>query len=203
MPRTLCEVCGRPSAVCLCPYLVSLKTSTRVIILQHPSEQKQSLATVPIIQQCLQGVEVWHGEDFSQDVRTQALISQASSVWVLYPSKQAQSWCPSDTARPNVNTLIIIDGTWRKAKRIWHLNPWLGQFNQALLCEFPTTQYRIRSSHVANGLSTLETVSHSLNWLHQTDEFTALQKPFDAMIDMQIEKMGIDVFNAHYNKEMD
>ncbi|KAL4418806.1 hypothetical protein ABPG77_006775 [Micractinium sp. CCAP 211/92] len=50
-----CERCERPSSVCLCATLPTapLRLAGRVIILQHPHEQKKRLATVPVLQKCV------------------------------------------------------------------------------------------------------------------------------------------------------
>ena len=73
MPRKLCDQCDRPENVCLCAHLVNLQAPCKVLILQHPSEQKQALATVPILQKCLSPLQVWVGKEFSINFVVQTL----------------------------------------------------------------------------------------------------------------------------------
>ncbi len=201
MPRILCKKCNRPLNVCLCKHLVNLQAPCKVLILQHPSELKQPLATVPILQLCLSPLQVLVGEDFSSHDVVQLLLSKKSKCRVLFPSEECQSWDVASQVKPNeeVDTLIVLDGTWRKAKKMWHLNPWLKQFEFVTLANVPDSQYQIRSSSVAGGVSTLEAVALSCNYLSGSQAFNDLYKPFNAMIDMQIKKMGPDVFQAHYS----
>ncbi len=202
MPREICNQCQRPINVCLCAHLVSLVAPCKVLILQHSSEQKQPLATVPILQMCLSPLEVLVGEDFTTHARVKSLLSQANNCRVLFPADNSRAWRVGEQAGSNekVDTLIILDGTWRKAKKIWHLNPWLKQIPCVGLSHVPKSQYQIRSSSIEGGVSTLEAVIYACNYLKGNDEFSPLNKPFNAMIDMQIKKMGPKIFKAHYDQ---
>lgn len=66
--RPICSFCGRPASVCLCSVLPSpkLATETQVIILQHPHEVRQRLATVPLLQRCLEHCHVVRGRRFKR-----------------------------------------------------------------------------------------------------------------------------------------
>lgn len=208
MPRKLCEHCQRPLAVCICPYLVKLQAPCRLLILQHPSEQKQALATVPLLQLCIQPLDVLVGEEFEHLEVVQALLDNPQSCRVLFPTANSREWNLTEQASgvDGVETLIIIDGTWRKAKRIWHMNPWLSKLPCVHLSNIPKSQYQIRSSSVDGGVSTLEAVMHGCHYLSATNsvnDFDGLLKPFNAMVDMQIKKMGQEVFLAHYAKQLE
>jgi len=176
-----------------------------VLILQHPSEQKQPLATVPILQLCLSPVEVLVGEDFSNEEVVKALLKQPENVRVLFPSEHASNWQVGQGVTPGerVDTLIVLDGTWRKAKKMWFVNAWLQALPAVSLQGAPKSQYQIRSSTIAGGVSTLEAVALSCNYLAGSSVFNELNKPFNAMIDMQIKKMGQEIFQAHYQKNED
>ena len=205
MPRKLCEYCQRPLAVCICPYLVNLQAPCRLLILQHPSEQKQALATVPLLQLSIAPLNVLVGETFEQCEEVQALLRHPETCRVLFPTPLSESWdmAASSGACEPVSTLIVIDGTWRKAKRIWHLNPWLERLPCVHLSNVPASQYQIRASSVQGGVSTLEAVMHGCNYLAGSEDYDGLLKPFQAMIDMQIKKMGEDVFLAHYGQQQE
>ena len=208
MPRKLCDQCDRPKKVCLCAHLVNLQAPCKVLILQHPSEQKQALATVPILQKCLSPMQVWVGENFIGHQELPPLLANKKQCRVLFPSEYSVALDMSQVGLKNnadekgvIDTLIVLDGTWRKAKKIWHLNPWLHEFPAITLENAPASQYQIRSSTIPGGVSTLEAVTLYCNYLSKSTQFNALNKPFKAMIDMQIESMGEEVFKAHYLKE--
>lgn len=59
--RRICERgCQRPVNVCLCRRIPKkpIPTITKVVILQHPHEQRHKLATVPVLSKCIQNCEV-------------------------------------------------------------------------------------------------------------------------------------------------
>ncbi len=239
MTRKTCSGCDRPIAVCICSALVHVQAPCEVVILQHPSEQKQPLATVPLLEKCLGNLTVMVGEDFTQHPVAHRFTGQDPSVRVIYPSEGGINWDVSRliAARPSaernqsaevtldgiqtensenftqIKTLIFIDGTWRKAKKIWLLNAWLHSLKTVALDNMPPTRYQIRSSTVEGGASTLEAVVTALNVLafnqsaesdaaYNHKEFDQLLKPFERMIALQIEKMGEAVFKAHYSSAL-
>ncbi|MCV5665357.1 DTW domain-containing protein, partial [Escherichia coli] len=66
------------------------------------------------------------GEDFSDDAQLNALLTdKAYQHFILYPSEQSQ--CLSDIActeseRTRKTRLILLDGTWKKAYKMWQLS---------------------------------------------------------------------------------
>lgn len=203
MSRKLCETCQRPSTVCICEHLTTLTAPCELVILQHPSEQKQALATVPILQACLSNLTVIVGEELAGHPVVHSILEQPEGTFIIFPTEGADVW---DLALPkpsevNVKRLIILDGTWRKAKLLWHLNPWLNAFKTVTLCGLAKSEYVIRSSTVPGGVSTLEAVMHSCNYLSDSQLYRPLINPFKAMIDWQIKKMGEETFSAHYSKK--
>ena len=203
MPRILCEKCGRPQNVCLCPHLVQVQAPCEVIILQHPSEQKQALATVPILQHCLKPLTVLVGEEFSHEATVKACLSAPEACRVVFPSEGSLVWKHSSDvdSLDEIRYLIVLDGTWRKAKRIWHMNTWLHELPCVTLKRELKSQYRIRSSSMKGSLSTLEAVATACEVMDPKGGYDVLLKPFHAMIDMQIQQMGEEVFLAHYQQD--
>lgn len=59
--RKICSGgCDRPVKVCLCEKIPRepIPTTTQIVILQHPHEQRQKLATVPVLKKCLENCEI-------------------------------------------------------------------------------------------------------------------------------------------------
>lgn len=199
MARDVCGGCGRLTSVCICGALVEVQSPLRVVILQHPSELKQPLATVPLLQRCLTPCEVHVGEDFNGTEIQARLQAQATGVALLFPSSEEAA--PADGLCFTPHTLLVIDGTWRKARRILHTNPWLLELPRMSLSDACPSRYRIRQSSVPGSLCTLEAVAFGLFELSGESRMLELLRPFEAMVDMQIKKMGAEVFRAHYQKE--
>lgn len=175
----------------------------KIVILQHPSEQKHPLATVPILKACLSELDVHVGTQFNPKAFSELNLNKCR---VLFPADEASEWSaegePSLDAS-EIEALFVLDGTWRKAKRIWFENTWLQQIPAVSLQAKSRSDYRIRSTSIEGGLSTLESVVLASNILAHTQDYNVLLKPFKEMVDMQIKKMGIETFNAHYKGQSD
>ena len=94
--------------------------------------------------------------------------------------------------------MIVPDGTWRKARKLLHLNPGLASLPRATLPEGLVSRYRLRKAPTPGALSTLEAIVTALNLLEGDGRFDALLKPFDAMIEAQIAAMGAEVFQRNH-----
>src|SRR5262245_17658419 len=48
-PGEPCEVCGRPTSICVCDTTPRLETRHRLLILQHPREQDVALGSAKLV----------------------------------------------------------------------------------------------------------------------------------------------------------
>jgi DTW domain-containing protein YfiP len=95
--------------------------------------------------------------------------------------------------------LVVPDGTWRKARKLLHLNPLLAQLPRVVLQNVPPSRYRLRKAPGPDALSTLEAIVHALHTLEPATSFQALLRPFDALIEGQIAAMGEETFRRNHS----
>lgn len=167
--RQYCQNCSYPQSVCLCHALQPVANNTRVFILRHPSETRQAKNTVPLLQLSLASIEVINGEqegDF-KPIRDWC-INNKEHVAVLYPNENSQNLAEIRLEnRCSLSALLLIDGTWRKAYRIWRSNPWLQELNSFHLQDIPSIYHR--QSRCTNSLSTLEATAGALRLIESLD----------------------------------
>jgi len=123
--RAVCARCSRPAARdCLCAALPAslLHTFGSVLVLQHPAEQKRTLATVPLLQLCLAKLTVSRGRLFPHGkcASLDAALFGDAALFLLWPSKDA---LPLEEAVAGLTpgeayTLVALDGTWRQAREM-------------------------------------------------------------------------------------
>ena len=195
MPRAQCPRCTRPLTHCLCPLIPHLANRTRVLILQHPEETRHALNTARLAVLGLANAELRVGERFAELEGELA----GREAWLLFPGEQAQTVEQlAAISEPGERLLIVPDGTWRKARRILHCNPWLAQLPRLTLGVAPASRYRLRKAPGPDALSTLEAIVHCLNALEGDGRFDALLRPFEALIDGQIAAMGEDTYRRNH-----
>lgn len=190
MPRPQCSRCVRPVHHCLCPLIPAVDSRVRVLILQHPSEASHALNTARLAALGLTNARLLVGEHFEP-----ALFPSGS--YLLFPGDDAtpvESWRGTGC----VEQLVVPDGTWRKARKLLHLNPHLAALPRVSLSVGLVSRYRVRKAPMPGALSTLEAIVTTLNTLEDTERFDALLRPFDALIEGQIQAMGEEVFRRNH-----
>lgn len=172
MARNLCTNCKRPNKACICKFVIETKNKIPVLILQHPTEVKQSKGTVALLQRSLINCQVLIGEDFSNNETLNNIIAKHQAL-LLYPSEKSQplalnnsainiSITSEDKAKPPL--LIILDGTWKKSYRMFMLSKNLHSLLHVCLPEVLANngQYLIRKVAKKNALSSLEATCFAL-----------------------------------------
>jgi len=129
-----------------------------------------------------------------------ALIgASAEEMLLLYPSEQATELRVEQGV--DIKYLLVIDATWRKARRIWEKNPCLHSLKTVRLKQDMSSNYRIRKAPQIGYLSTVESIVGALRVLEQQPQgYKPLLQLFDEMIDFQIRSMGSDIYKENYSK---
>lgn len=195
MSRAQCPRCLRPQTHCLCPLIPHLDSRTRVLVLQHPSEVSHALNTARLAALGLSNAELIVGEVF-EDL-PKLLNRPGYQARLLFPAEDAQ---PLQVYAPNDQPMLLVvpDGTWRKARKMLHLNPLLAALPRVTLAEGGVSRYRLRKAPGPGALSTIEAIVQALETLEAPATFAPLLKPFEALIEGQIAAMGEEVFQRNH-----
>ena len=183
----MCWRCRRPMRVCYCRAVSAIETRTRVVILQHPRESDVPINTARIAELCLSNATLHVGLDFAADSKlTRALSDPAAPAILLYPGEGAKDLELELPAGPV--TLVVVDGTWWQASKLFKLNPQLHGLPRYGLRPAEASRYRIRREPAAHCLSTIEALAAALAVLEgRSDGLPELLHPFDAMVERQLE----------------
>ncbi|MCQ4280038.1 DTW domain-containing protein [Pseudomonas stutzeri] len=193
MSRPQCPRCQRPSSHCLCSLIPSLDSSTEVLILQHPSETAHALNTARLAALGLRNAQLRVGEVVTLPV-------DERDNYLLFPGVDATPLeSLASGARPL--RLIVPDGTWRKARRLLHLNPELAALPRVSLPAGLVSRYRLRKAPVPGALSTIEAIVTAVNMLEGGGRFDQLLRPFEALIEAQIAAMGIETYQRNHGHD--
>ncbi|MCY1281910.1 DTW domain protein [compost metagenome] len=194
--RPRCPRCERPLTHCLCALIPHLPSRTRVLVLQHPSEVGHALNTARLAVLGLENAGLLVGERFEP----QEWQREGYQPWLLFPGDEACSLAEVASGCTDEPCLLIVpDGTWRKARKLLHVNPELAALPRVVLPEGLSSRYRLRKAPAEGALSTIEAVVHALNAL-ESASFDELLRPFEALIDGQIAAMGEETFQRNHQK---
>ena len=184
--REMCWRCRRPARVCYCAAVRPVATRTRVVILQHPRESDVPINTARIAELSLSNSSLHVGLDFASDRALRAALSNAAAPPILlYPSEGAMDLRTEPP--PGPVTLLVIDGTWWQAAKLFKLNPFLRGLPRYGLAPSEESRYRIRREPAVHCLSTIEALAAALAVLEgKPDGLPELLEPFDAMVETQL-----------------
>jgi hypothetical protein len=190
MDAAACDTCHRPSVVCVCDRVVTYPTKRRVLILQHFQEQDALLGSAQIVAACLPKAQIVPGLSWRNLGHALGEEGVDAQRWaVLFPDSDA----PANRVKARNGTLlnasslqgiVVLDGTWSKAKTLWWRNPWLNKLNRVNLePTAPSIYGRLRAEPKRDFVSTLESVGAALTLCGEPPEIEAgLARIFRTMV---------------------
>ena len=193
-PRKRCPTCLRPHSACICAWVTPLAHQAEVLILQHPLEVDHAKGSARLLHLSLPHSKLVVGEVFDDTVLRglltapwQAAAGAAPRAVLLYPETDDGTSAPLDPAwlhHPALIRLVVLDGTWRKSRKMLHQNPLLQQLPRLALHDLPASHYHVRQAHRPNQRSTLEATCAALAQLEgDAQRFAPLLAAFDRFVE--------------------
>ncbi len=178
--RPHCHACGRPQAGCFCGCVHAVENLTHLLILQHPGEVPEAKGTAALLHHCLRHSTLLIGERFDAPPSSDGMV-------LLYPPTAAPSLrAPARWPVSPPHTLVVLDGTWRKSRRMLHENAWLQSLPRLTLNSPPASRYAIREAQAPEQRSTLEACALALAQLDGDEGcYRPLWDAMDAFIALQ------------------
>lgn len=110
---------------------------------------------------------------------------QDTALHLLPAAPLPTHWpCPPQQLR-----LVLIDGTWRKSRKMLYLNPALQSLSRLALHDVPPSGYAIRKAHLPGQLSSFEAGALALGqlegWTEQSPALQSLQQTFATFVARQ------------------
>ncbi|KAL7496386.1 hypothetical protein ACHAWT_004698 [Skeletonema menzelii] len=190
--RETCRRCYRPPALCICQALPDkpVRTSTHVLILQHPRERRRkSLSTTPLVDLVLEKCTVKVGYNFTPDQLdlVQECFANGKKPLLLFPgedsitldqegsqdydNKEVDDITLTQLQQKN-QLLVLIDGTWAEAKRMLLQSPELVEncIKVQFQSESESIYDSLRNEPEKHCLSTLECCARALSHLESSEE---------------------------------
>jgi DTW domain-containing protein YfiP len=203
--RQICQTCLRPASTCICPWITPVEHAVEVLILQHPLEVANAKGSARLLHLSLPHSRLVSGDVFSpallQALLTEPWSAQAASQpprqpLLLYPDTPQD--CSPDLSPPPVLApdvllaparlrLVVLDGTWRKSRKMLYQNPLLQGLPRLALRDLPASQYLIRKAHLPDQRSTLEATCAALAQLEgSTPALAPLLAAFEGFVAQQM-----------------
>ena len=189
--RAACAACLRPQSACICHWVTPVAHRAEVLILQHPMEAGHAKNTGRLLHLSLTRSRWMTGEAFDEALLHAEMTATPAYTVLLYPPASQDDEAPAldceqlkDASRVR---LVVLDATWRKSRKMLHLNPLLRRLPRLSLEEVPASNYLIRKAHKPGQLSTLEATCAALAQLEGDGEkYQPLLHAFDGFVAQQL-----------------
>lgn len=169
---------------------MSYPTERRVVILQHPQEQDALLGSAQIVMASLPKAVLvvglsWRGLGHALGEKDVDVGKWA----VLFPDRESAggevvAGRGAKIDPTSLDGIVVLDGTWSKAKTLWWRNPWLSKMNRMTLKPAQPSIYgRLRAEPKREYVSTLESVAAALTLSGESPEVEAgLRRVFRTLV---------------------
>ncbi len=192
-----CAKCGKPAGLCVCDAIEPVDNGLFVLILQHPQEKREALATAPLLVAALENAKLKVGLSWPNLGRALGREVDAKRWGVLYlgsseggepltaVDRKGNALPQQEAVLHDLQGIIVLDGSWSQAKALWWRNPWFLKCTRLVLnTPFASRYGKLRREPSRDSLSTLESVGFVLAELEGDETiFEKLLRPFEALLD--------------------
>ena len=198
--RAACAACLRAQSACICAWVRPVSPAAALLILQHPLEVANAKNSARLLHLCVAGSRLAVGESFDALELDALLHADNRTPVLLYPETPGAPAAPAGSLPPPEGLrLVLLDATWRKSRKMLHLNPALQRLPRLALQDMPASNYRIRKAHAPDQLSTLEAAAQALG---QVGGDLALVAPlldaFDGFVQQQAAFVPLDAARTRH-----
>lgn len=196
VPRPQCTACLRPLSACICRWVAPTDHAVEVLVLQHPLEVHQAKGSARLLHLSLAHCRLVVGEAFAVRVWPEddkhTLLLYPDSLQDTAPDLRVPPALPPEWPQaPSRLRLVVLDGTWRKSRKMLYRSPPLQQLPRLALRNLPPSHYRIRKAHGPDQLSTLEATCYALGQLEGgAARFQPLLDAFDGFVEQLTQAGG-------------
>ncbi|WP_249976164.1 tRNA-uridine aminocarboxypropyltransferase [Vreelandella olivaria] len=187
-----CEGCNLPELNCLCPYQVKAESDAQVWLLTHPLEHYKPTNTGRLIGDVLAQTRVFSWYRTAPDVQLAALLEDPRyAPFVIFPDDQPDyadrvvdiGAVHAAKRQPRIPVFVVLDGTWRQARRMFRKSPYLDTLPVLPLRTERETRYRLRKPASKAHLCTAEVAIELLRQSGDEAAAGALDDYFDVFND--------------------
>lgn len=154
--RGICPRCYLKTAQCICAALPTISTQTEIVVIRHITERNVMSNTGRLAALVLPKCRI---VDFDPSQPFVSAGVSAQDSWLLYPGQAPKPALPAPAR------LLILDASFRRAKRMYHRIEALHHLPQLALPAPEVVPTRLRQPTRADGMSTIEAIAGGLSLL--------------------------------------
>lgn len=214
-----CSQCAVARQFCLCQYKITANSDAHFMVLLSSNEVFKPSNTGRLIGDIIERTVYfqWHRTQ-PPSALLDALNDQDVFPILIFPDAYAQKSASirlkekNELPRHKKPLFILLDGSWREARRMYHQSPYLQRLPILSFTPQQVSQYQMRKSEDVTHLSTVEVASLCLDWFGEVQTSLCLNHWFDVFKESYLlsrsqgkasgEREQLRLFTAHYHSNM-
>jgi DTW domain-containing protein YfiP len=179
----------------------SLNLQTRVVVLMHHRERYLTTNTARLAQEVLPLCEIRYRGLQGHPLEVEGILDEHRAPLFLYPSEDSKILDANfvQSLGPKPVTLIVPDGSWRQASKVYKRESFLKDVPCVRLEAGPASQYQLRREPKAEGLATFEAIARAIGVLEGHHIRQELEALFQTMVSRTISSRNgiVDLEQIH------
>jgi DTW domain-containing protein YfiP len=161
-----CIDCFMLKALCVCAELSPLDVQTKLILVMHCKENNMTTNTGRLAVRKLKNSKLYLRGARDQPFELSKDQLDLDNTFVLFPSSASQVLTPEWViGRKKPITLIVPDGSWSQATRMYRRDKVLNSLPTVTLISQGESQYQLRKINEATRVCTLEAIARAFEIL--------------------------------------
>lgn len=186
-----CPSCHLPQQSCICEFRQQVSADVEFVVLMHRNETYKPTNTGRLIEATVANTHVlqWVSRSEPGEALQRLLKDPGYQPILVFPPEESYRdrviVRPEPTDIAGKPLLILLDGTWRQARRMFRLSTYLQELPVISLDQMRTSTYALRKAIHEGQLCTAEVAAALLHQLGEDEAGSALERYYQK-------------FNSHY-----
>lgn len=178
-----CEACRMPERGCICALRPRLPAAAADIwLMMHPDEVRKPTNTGRLIEECLPGTRRFVWNRVTPDPSFEAALADPDvQPWIVFPAppdRYEERLIPFQITPGKRPALMLLDGTWQQAGKMFRLTRYLDAFPVLSLQPQQASAYGLRRAVHEGQLCTVEVAAALLRLVGSGDSGDWLERYF-------------------------
>lgn len=179
-----CLRCRIHTTLCFCEYLMPIETQARVSLIMHHREEHLTSNTATLANKVLPNSQLFMRGLPENPFQFADLNSHEDELLLyLYPHENALELNAHNFSFTEKKIhLIVPDGSWAQARKVYRREKGMDQVQCVKLPPGFTSEYRLRKTHIPDGLSTYEAIARAMGIIESTEVENKMMEVFRVMV---------------------
>lgn len=174
-----CVNCGLMAGHCICDYTIKIESQVEFWLLTHENELTRTSNTGRLIERAMDSTKVfvWSRTEAPKELMD---LMTCYNVYLVFSDdrEDEKARVVNYTGNDKKTAFLIIDGTWKEARKILRKSPYLKELPIVSLRTKKVSSYDLRRNKDDNHLCTVEVAIELLKLIGEKDESLLLDDYF-------------------------